>query len=140
LGVDDQFSTLELVAQTGVVALQLLNLSCRGIRLRSPPFWRERRLIGHADLLAPACDHRGVDAFAAQERAERAGFLAALRLGEQTALLASGELPAPGDRNDLRVAARRFPRGHLSSRPPGSFRDGLAGRRSRQSIRRRLQQ
>jgi hypothetical protein len=33
-----------------LVALQLLDLSCRGIRLRSSPFWRERRLIGHADL------------------------------------------------------------------------------------------
>ena len=33
-----------------VVALQLLDLSCRGIRLWPPPFWRQRRLIGHADL------------------------------------------------------------------------------------------
>src|SRR5664280_1747026 len=28
----------------------------------------ERRLIGHADLLAPACNHRGVDALAAKRR------------------------------------------------------------------------
>ena len=83
LGLDDQFSALELVAQTGVVAVQLLDLSCRGIRLRPPPFWRERRLIGHADLLAPACDHRGVDALATQERTQRTGLLATLGLGNR---------------------------------------------------------
>jgi hypothetical protein len=38
LGVDDQFSALELVAQTRVIALQLLHLSCRGIRLWPPLF------------------------------------------------------------------------------------------------------
>src|ERR1019366_4001506 len=138
LGVDDQFSTLELVAQMGVVALQLLDLSCRWIRLRSPLFWSERRLIGRADLLAPARDHGGVDALATQERAERTGRLAALGLGEQPPLLAPGELAASGDRNDLRVTARLL-RGRLSSRPTGSFRDGLGGG-TQQSIRRRLQQ
>jgi hypothetical protein len=48
LSVDDQFSAPEPVAQTRVVALQLLHLSCRGIRLWPPPFQGERRLIGHA--------------------------------------------------------------------------------------------
>ena len=76
---------------------------------------------------------------AAQECAERTGILAALGLGEQPALLAPGELAAPGDRNDLRVTARAFARGHLSSSPTGSFRDGLGGR-TRQSIQRRFQQ
>ena len=51
----------------------------------------------------------------------------------------SGELAAPGDRNDLRVTARAFARGHLSSCPTGSFRDGLGGR-TRQSIQRRFHQ
>jgi hypothetical protein len=98
----------ELVAQTRVVALQLLHLSCRGIRLWPPPFRGERRLIGHADLLSPACNHRRVDALSAQERAERTGVLAALGLGEQPTLLAPGELAALGDGDDLRVTARRL--------------------------------
>src|SRR6202158_5738815 len=55
LGVDDQLSAFELVAQTSVVALQLLDLSCRGIRLWPPSFWSERRLVCQADLLAPGC-------------------------------------------------------------------------------------
>ena len=76
---------------------------------------------------------------AAQECAEHTGILAALGLGDQPALLAPGELAAPGDRNDLRVTARAFLRGHLSSCPTGSFRDSLAGR-TRQSIQRRFQQ
>ena len=76
---------------------------------------------------------------AAQECAERTGILAALGLGEQPALLTPGELAAPGDRNDLRVTARAFARGHLSSCPTGSFRDSLGGR-TRQSIQRRFQQ
>ena len=70
---------------------------------------------------------------------ERTGLLAALGLGEQPALLAPGELAALGDRNDLRVTARRRLRGRLSSRPTGSFRDGLGGGTQR-SIYRRLQQ
>ena len=49
------------------------------------------------------------------------------------------ELAAPGDRNDLRVTARAFARGHLSSCPTGSFRDSLGGR-TRQSIQRRFHQ
>src|ERR1035441_3506851 len=53
--------------------------------------------------------------------------------------LAPGELAALGDRNDLRVTARRRLRGRLSSRPTGSFRDGLGGATQR-SIYRRLQQ
>src|SRR5271169_6773645 len=138
LGVDDQLSAFELVAQTSVVALQLLDLSCRGIRLWPPSFWSERRLICHADLLAPARDHRGVDVLAAQEGAERTGILAALGLGEQPALLAPGELAAPGDRNDLRVTAHRF-QGRLSSGTTGSFCNGF-GAGTRQSIQRRLHQ
>src|ERR1035437_10147889 len=55
------------------------------------------------------------------------------------ALLAPGKLAAIGDRNDLRVTARRRLRGRLSSRPTGSFRDGLGGATQR-SIYRRLQQ
>src|ERR1035437_5944243 len=110
LGVDDQFGALELVAQTTVVALQLLDLSCRSSRLRPSPFWRQRRLIGPADLLAPGRDHRGVDALAPQERPERTDLLAPLGLGEQPLLLAPGEIAPPGDRNDLRVTARRFRR------------------------------
>jgi len=51
LGIDNQFGALELVAQTSVVALQLLDLSCRSIRLRSPLSWRERRLIGPPTFL-----------------------------------------------------------------------------------------
>jgi hypothetical protein len=69
---------------------------------------------------------------------ERTGILAALGLGKQPALLAPRELAAPGDRNDLRVTARAFARGHLSSCPTGSFR-GLGGR-TRQSIQRRFHQ
>src|ERR1019366_9162159 len=110
---------VELVAETSVVALQVLELSCRHIRLRSPPLWGERRLIGHVDQLAPGGDHGGVDALAAHERSERPSLFAAISLGKQPALLASGELAAFGDRNDLRITARRFLRGQLSSRPPG---------------------
>jgi hypothetical protein len=138
LGVDDQVGALELVAQTGIVALQLLDLPCRGIRLRPTPFWGERRLIGNANLLAPARDHRGVDALATQECAERTGLLATLGLGQQPALLAPGKLPPPGDRNHLRVAAHRF-QGRLSSGTTGSFCNGL-GAGTRQSIQRRLHQ
>jgi hypothetical protein len=85
LGVDDQLSAFELVAQTSVVALQLLDLSCRGIRLWPPSFWSERCLICPADLLAAARNHRGEDVLAAQECAERTDILAALGLGEQPA-------------------------------------------------------
>src|SRR5665811_2275604 len=100
LGVDNQFGALELLAQTSVVALQLLDLSCRAIRLRPPLFWRERRLIGPANFLAPGRNHGGVDALAPQERPERTGLLAALGLGEQPPPLASGEIAPPGDRHD----------------------------------------
>src|ERR1019366_2557018 len=123
---------VELVAETSVVALQVLELSCRHIRLRSPPLWGERRLIGHVDQLAPGGDHGGVDALAAHERSERPSLFAAISLGKQPALLASGELAAFGDRNDLRITARRFLRGHLSSKHGGlllraSHRTGHAG-------------
>jgi hypothetical protein len=57
LGLDDQLSARELVAQAGIVAVQLLDLSGRGIRLRPPPFRRERSLIGRAELLTPARDY-----------------------------------------------------------------------------------
>src|SRR5450755_482877 len=138
LGIDDQFGAPELVAQPSVVALQLLNLSGRSIRLWPTLFWRQRHLIGPADLVAPGRDHRGVDALAAQECPERTGLLAPLGLGEQPPLLASGELAPPSDRHDLRIMTRRFRRDRLSSRPAGSFRDGLAGRPS-QFFQRRLQ-
>jgi hypothetical protein len=138
LGVDDQLSAIELAAQTGDVAVQMLDLPGRGVRFRPPPLRRQRRPIGRLDLLAPARDHRGVDALATQERAERTGLLAAIGLREQPALLAPGKLPALGNGNDLRGRARRFLR-RLSSRPTGSFRGGLGGRTG-QSIHRRLQQ
>jgi hypothetical protein len=44
LGIDDKFSTLELLVQTGVVTLQLLDLSCRGIRLVVSLGWLEMRV------------------------------------------------------------------------------------------------
>jgi hypothetical protein len=67
LSIDDQLGAPELAAQSGVVALQLLDLSRRGIRLWPPLSGSKRRLIGCTELLAPARDHRGVDALAPQE-------------------------------------------------------------------------
>jgi hypothetical protein len=109
LGIDGQLSTPELVAQTGVVPLQLLDPRAEGSGFGPRLFRGERRLVGQADLLAPARDHRGVDALATQERAERTGLLAAPGLGEQPPLLAPGELAAPGGRDDLRVTAPPLP-------------------------------
>ena len=120
LGVDDQLGASELAAQAGVVALQLLDLSRRRVRLRPPLFRRERRLIGRTELLAPARDHRGVDALATQERTERTGRLATFGLGQQPALLAPGELAPSGDRHDLRVATRSVPSATASQEEPNN--------------------
>ena len=93
LGVDDQLSAIELAAQTGDVAVQMLDLPSRGVRFRPSSFWRERRPIGRVDLLAPARNHRGVDALATQERAE-------LIIDAQKKLCVALGLPTSDDRTE----------------------------------------
>src|ERR1019366_625136 len=117
---------LELAAQTGVLAIELLDLPGRRIRLRPPSLWAQRHAIGRIHLLAPAREHRGINALAAQERAEGAGLLATVGLGEQRTLLAGRELAAPGGRDNLRVGCRRGP-GHPSLPPPAPPRDPPGG-------------
>src|ERR1019366_6366230 len=136
LGIDDQLRVLELAAQTGVLAIELLNLPGRRIRLRPPSLWGQRHAIGRIHLLAPAREHRGINALAAQERAEGAGLLATVGLGEQRALLAGRELAAPGGRDNLRVGCRRGP-GHPFTRPTGSLRDAQ-GRSRGSAVHRRV--
>src|ERR1035438_5253459 len=134
--IDDQLRVLELAAQTGVLAIELLDLPGRRIRLRPPSLWGQRHAIGRAHLLAPAREHRGINALAAQERAEGAGLLATVGLGEQRALLAGRELAAPGGRDNLRVGCRRGP-GHPFTRPTGSLRDAQ-GRSRGSAVHRRV--
>src|ERR1039457_6110135 len=126
LGIDDQLRVLELAAQTGVLAIELLDLPGRRIRLRPPSLWGQRHAIGRIHLLAPAREHRGINALAAQERAEGAGLLATVGLGEQRALLAGRELAAPGGGDNLRTGggARppRAPRPSPRPRTGGAWR------------------
>src|ERR1017187_6803972 len=136
LGIDDQLRVLELAAQTGVLAIELLDLPGRRIRLRPPSLWGQRHAIGRIHLLAPAREHRGINALAAQERAEGAGLLATVGLGEQRTLLAGRELAAPGGRDNLRVGCRRGP-GHPFPRPTGSLRDAQ-GRSRGSAVHRRV--
>src|ERR1039458_3300474 len=136
LGIDDQLRVLELAAQTGVLAIELLDLPGRRIRLRPPSLWGQRHAIGRIHLLAPAREHRGINALAAQKRAEGAGLLATVGLGEQRALLAGRELAAPGGRDNLRVGCRRGP-GHPFTRPTGSLRDAQ-GRSRGSAVHRRV--
>jgi hypothetical protein len=98
LGLDDQFGAPDLAAQSSVVALRLVDLSHRRIRLRSALFRRGRRLIRRTEQVAPACDDGGVDALAPQERAERTCRFATCGPGEQPALLTS----ARGERRSVR--------------------------------------
>ena len=124
LSVDNQPGALELVSQAGVVAIELLDLSCRGIRLWAALLRGERHQLGFAHLFAPTREHRRVNAFATQERAQLSARLAAICLGQQATLLTPGEPAATRDRGYLWVR-RRCARGRLYSRPSGSFRDVL---------------
>ena len=122
LGVDNNLGALELAAQTRDVAVELLDLPGGGVWFWSPSLRGERHAIGRVHLLAPAREHRGINALAAQERAECARRFAALGLGQQRALLPGGELATPRGRHDLRVGRRRDP-GYPFTRPTASFRD-----------------
>jgi hypothetical protein len=44
LGVDDDFGALKFAAQTGDVAVELLDLPGRGVGLWPTPLWGERQL------------------------------------------------------------------------------------------------
>ena len=124
LGINNQLGPLELAAQAGVVAIQLLDLSCFGIGLGSAFLRGECHQIGFAHLLFPVREHRGIKMLTAQKRTELSPGFAALRLGQQTPLLATGKPATARDRLDLWVRRRRA-RGRLYSRPSGSFHDVL---------------
>jgi hypothetical protein len=103
LSVDNQPGALELVPQADIVAIELLDLSCRGIRFWASLLRGKRQQFGFAHLLAPTREHRGVNAFATQKRAQLSARLAAIRLGKQATLLTPGEPAATRDRGYLWV-------------------------------------
>ena len=65
----------------------------------------QSRAVRRPQLLAPTREHRGINAFATQERAELTALLAAIGLGQKHPLLACRELPTRRDLDHLGVWA-----------------------------------
>ena len=64
---NDQFRTLQLVAQAGDITVQMLDLPSRCARLRSALLRCESGAVCGSELFAPTRQHGGINAPAAQE-------------------------------------------------------------------------
>lgn len=130
LDIDDQPLLGKFPFHACLLALKLchaLVLRAGGICLAAAPLRRQRALGRLVALLAPAREHRGIEALPAHERSELAGLLAQVRLGQKPPLLTGRELSPLGRGHHLRVRSVRRGGCPFAS-PPGSLRGSPRGR------------
>jgi len=119
--VDDQLGMLEFATQTGDIAVENFDLPGRRVRLRPASLRSQSHLIGRAQLLAPAREHRRIDMLAAQKRSEPCPPPCSDRPRQAADASRSQSIVGAGRRDDLRVGRCRDS-GHPFTRPTGSFR------------------